>query len=110
MTPTAPPLVVDNRNANYWVFMGFDEDFSGAVKFNAIRIFYHLQVSPAPVTPTFTDVAPDNIYYPFIEALAASGATGGCNQVPLQYCPDRAITRAEMAVFLAKLLGLHFPN
>jgi hypothetical protein len=110
VTPTAPPVVVDNRNANYWVFMGFSGDFSGATYFNAIRVFYHLQISSAPVTPTFTDVAPDNIYYQFIEALAASGATGGCNQVPLQYCPDRPITRAEMSVFLAKLLGLHFPN
>jgi len=70
---------------------------------------YRLQVSPAPATATFTDVPTDNIYFQFIEALAASGITGGCNVSPPQYCPDRPITRAEMAVFLSKALGLNFP-
>jgi len=70
---------------------------------------YRLQVSPAPATATFTDVPTDNPYFQFIEALAASGITGGCNVSPPQYCPDRPITRAEMAVFLAKALGLNFP-
>jgi hypothetical protein len=26
------------------------------------------------------------------------------------YCPDQPVTRGQMAVFLAKALGLHFPN
>ncbi len=80
----------------------------GSVGLTSAIIGYRLQVSPAPVTPTFADVPASSIYYQFIEALAASGVTGGCDAG--LYCPDRAITRAEMAVFLAKALGLHFPN
>jgi hypothetical protein len=81
----------------------------GSITVGSTIVGYHLQVSPAPVSPTFADVAPDNLYYQFIEALAASGVTAGCDGVP-DFCPDRNITRAEMAVFLAKALGLHFPN
>jgi hypothetical protein len=47
-------------------------------------------------------------YFRFIEALAAAGITSGCGAG--NYCPDRNVTRGEMAVFLAKALGLHFPN
>jgi len=108
VTPTAPPLVADNGNSNLWIFLDYS-DFSGAVVVNALRVFYHLQVSPAPVTPTFGDVDPSNIFYQYIEALAAAGITSGCDLVP-NYCPDRPITRAEMAVFMSRALGLHFPN
>ncbi len=41
-----------------------------------------------------------------IEALAASGITAGCSAT--EYCPDAPLTRAQMAVFLAKALGLHW--
>ncbi len=74
----------------------------------AVQITWRRQVSPQPATATFGDVPLDNQYSAFIEALKASDVTGGCQQVPLLYCPDRPITRAEMAVFLAKALGLHW--
>lgn len=45
-----------------------------------------------------------------VEALAASGITAGCNAAPPMYCPDATLTRRQMAVFLAKGLGLHWPN
>ncbi|HEY1249867.1 MAG TPA: choice-of-anchor tandem repeat GloVer-containing protein [Thermoanaerobaculia bacterium] len=38
----------------------------------------------------------------WIEELYAEQITGGCQTGPLLYCPDRAVTRAEMAVFLLK--------
>ncbi len=41
-----------------------------------------------------------------IDALAAAGITAGCKQDPLRYCPDRSVTRAQMATFLARALGL----
>jgi hypothetical protein len=47
-------------------------------------------------------------FFQFIEALAASGITGGCGNG--NYCPDNAVTRGQMAVFLAKALGLQFPD
>ena len=41
-----------------------------------------------------------------IDALAAARITAGCATEPFQYCPDRPVTRAEMATFLARALGL----
>jgi len=63
-------------------------------------------VSPAPATATFTDVPTGHWAYQFVEALAASGITAGCGGG--NYCPDNPITRAEMAVYLASALGLHW--
>ena len=63
-------------------------------------------VSPAPATATFNDVPTNHPFFQFIEALSASGITGGCNSAPPLYCPDSFVTRGQMAVFLAKALGL----
>jgi hypothetical protein len=49
-------------------------------------------------------------FFQFIEALASSGITGGCQASPPLYCPDSPLTRGQMAVFLAKALGLDWPN
>lgn len=71
-------------------------------------IGYQLQLSPAPATATFSDVPTTHPYFRAIEALAAAGITGGCGNG--NYCPNQNVTRGEMAVFLARALGLHFPN
>jgi hypothetical protein len=76
--------------------------------FSAVRIYYHLQVSPAPAVATFGDVPTNHPFFPFIEALKASGITGGCQANPPLYCPDQPLTRGQMAVFLSTALGLHF--
>jgi hypothetical protein len=68
---------------------------------------YRLQVSPPPATATFNDVPTNHPFFQYIEALSASGITGGCGSGI--YCPDAPLTRGQMAVFLAKGLGLHFP-
>ena len=39
-----------------------------------------------------------------IEAITAAGITNGC--ATAQYCPDRAVTRAEMATFIARAFDL----
>ena len=65
-------------------------------------------MTPAPATATFTDVPTDHQFFQFIEALSASGITGGCG--PGIYCPDAPVTRGQMATFLAKALGLHWPG
>ena len=54
----------------------------------------------------FTDVDPDGSHAANIDALAAAGITVGCSRDPLQYCPDRSVTRAQMASFLARALGI----
>ena len=72
------------------------------------RIFWRRQVSPAPGTATFNDVPTSDQGFQFIEALAASGITAGC--AGGNYCPDAPLTRRQMAVFLGKALGLHWPD
>ncbi|WP_457676671.1 S-layer homology domain-containing protein [Thiolapillus sp.] len=69
-------------------------------------LWYKRQVSPAPASATFDDVATDHQFFQYIEALAASGITSGCSAT--SYCPDAPLTRGQMAVFLAKALGLHY--
>ena len=86
----AIPAATDNTNA-----------IAGAV------VGYKLQVSPAPALATFGDVPTSHLFFQFIEALARSGITGGCGGG--NYCPDNPVTRGQMAVFLAKALGLQFP-
>ena len=56
--------------------------------------------TPPPCTGVFSDVPCTNIFAAWIEALAASGITGGCG--PGKYCPGNVVTRQQMAVFLLK--------
>ena len=81
------------------------DNYQGIVRFS---IDYRLQVSPAPGAATFSDVPTNHPFFQFVEALAASGITGGCGTGI--YCPNQPVTRGQMAVFLSKALGLHFPN
>lgn len=100
------PTVVSNSDQTFTVKVctpgGSDTTFT------AVRIFYQLQVSPAPPSPTFLDVPTNNPYFQFVEALAASGITAGCGGG--NFCPDSPVTRGQMATFLAKALGLYWPN
>ena len=59
----------------------------------------------ASVYGIFEDVPTDYWAWDFVERLYNAGITGGCSTVPLQYCPEANVTRAQMAVFLEK--GLH---
>jgi len=69
-------------------------------------VTWHRSISPAPATATFSDVPVGAFGFQHIEALAASGITAGCGGG--NFCPDAPLTRAQMAVFLAKGLGLHW--
>src|SRR5688572_1617125 len=55
-------------------------------------------------THDFTDVpvAGKEFMEPFINAFYHQGVTTGCNQAPLQYCPETNVTRGEMAVFVGR--------
>ena len=98
---------VDNFNAKYFVRVELTAN-DATTSLGAVRIFYRLRVSPAPAVASFTDVPVGHSQFRFVEALAASGITGGCGGG--NYCPDNPVTRGQMAVFLASALGLHFPN
>ena len=54
----------------------------------------------------FTDVGEGHTFADDIDALAASRVTAGCSATPLRFCPDRNVTRAQMATFLARAAGL----
>jgi hypothetical protein len=74
--------------------------FTGAI------VGYRLQVSPDPPQQTFGDVPVGHPQHQFVEALAATGVTAGCGGG--NFCPNAPLTRGQMAVFLAKALGLQF--
>jgi len=80
-----------------------------ASKIYKMGLFYKLQVSPAPASATFADVPTNYWAFRHIEALYASGITAGCGTNPLIFCPENYIRRSEMAVYLAKALGLYYP-
>jgi hypothetical protein len=103
----AVPETVENNRTKYYVVVT-NTSFDGSTSFGAVRIRYQLQVSPAPLVPTFNDVPTSDPAFQFVEALAASGITAGCGGG--NYCPDASLTRRQMAVFLSKALGLHWPD
>jgi hypothetical protein len=103
---SAENLIVDNINLSYIVYAG-NTTLDSTTGLVGMLVGYVLQVSPAPASPTFTDVPTGHPFYQFIEALVASGVTAGCGGG--KYCPDAPLTRGQMAVFLAKALGLQFP-
>jgi len=55
---------------------------------------------PFNVNQTFLDVPPNYFAAAYIEAIFDAGVTAGCDT--LLFCPERAASRAEMAVFLLK--------
>lgn len=73
--------------------------------FGSVEIWWRRVVSPSPSQATFNDVPLGHPIFQFVEALAQSGITVGCGGN--NYCPDASLTRGQMAVFLAKALGLH---
>jgi sulfopyruvate decarboxylase TPP-binding subunit len=54
----------------------------------------------------FADVPASNPFARYIEHLYDHGITGGCATNPLRYCPNSAVTRAQMAVFLVRAFAL----
>ena len=63
---------------------------------------FHLDDAPSA---GFTDVG-GNSHQPDIDALAAAEITIGCSTDPPRFCPTQPVTRAEMATFLSRALGL----
>jgi hypothetical protein len=67
--------------------------------------------TPIPATTDlFADVpvAGKEWMKPWIEQFYNEGITTGCSAGPLKYCPERQVTRAEMAVFV--LRAVHGPD
>ena len=47
-----------------------------------------------------------NTHEASIQNLAVAGVTTGCRTGPPRFCPDRSVTRGQMATFLVRALGL----
>jgi Tol biopolymer transport system component len=67
-----------------------------------VQELYSVEIS------SFTDVSPDDVLLPSIEALVRSGITGGCGINPARFCPNIIVTRAQMAVFMVR--GIDGPS
>lgn len=57
----------------------------------------------------FADVPPSAWFFAYAEALYDAGITTGCGTAPLSYCPDTLVTRAQIAVFILRTLGVTPP-
>lgn len=93
-----------SRHLAYFVYA----ETHAATKIGGVRITWHRQISPPPLSPTFADVPNGAFGYAGIEALAASGITQGCGNG--NFCPNQTMTRAQMAALLARALGLYWGN
>jgi hypothetical protein len=65
-------------------------------------------VPPPGTGSVFSDVPLDHWGVAWIEQLATEGITTGCGEG--KYCPEQAVTRAEMAVFLKRCQGLQLAH
>lgn len=57
-------------------------------------------------TDAFQDVPTSAFYHDAVTRVRNAGITGGCSVSPPLYCPEGAVTRGQMAVFLDRALGL----
>lgn len=95
------------RNVHNAIGIVVDQAPNTEPLFGWVEIWWRRTVSPAPENPSFADVPPTDFGYQYIEALKASGITGGCGDGTV-FCPDATLTRRQMAIFLAKALGLRW--
>ena len=58
----------------------------------------------------FADIDTGSAHAKSIDRLFAAGITTGCSRQPLRYCPNRQLTRAQMAAFIYRGLQQHPPN
>jgi hypothetical protein len=62
---------------------------------------------PAGMGTMFADVGPGHLFVDWIERLATEGITSGCGGG--NYCPDFAVARDQMAVFLVRTFDIPIP-
>jgi len=98
-------ITIDNGQYSYNLVF-YNNIGDGSESLAGARIGYRLQVSPPPDFVTFADVPTSHPFFQFVEALYHSGISSGCGAG--NFCPDAPVTRGQMAVFLAKALGLAY--
>lgn len=99
--------IADNQSCTYQVVVQFGSSINTCTTnnlgFYKLRMQWYRQVPPAPGVASFTDVPVGSQFYSEVQALVGSGVTAGCTAS--QYCPSQAVTRLQMAAFLARALG-----
>jgi hypothetical protein len=75
-----------------------------------LRLRRGMLTTPAPPPPpepsvVFADVPASYWARTWIETLYRTGVTGGCSVTPFDFCPERPVSREQMAVFLVKALA-----
>ncbi len=118
MIPSQPLVIHDsadfdgdgNGTTYYYIYVQTQRGASANdndLRFFGAAVRWTRTLSLPPTTASFDDVPVDYWAFQHIEALAKSGITSGCDAS--NFCPEDPLTRAQMAVFLAKALGLHWP-
>ncbi|HEU4391915.1 MAG TPA: S-layer homology domain-containing protein, partial [Blastocatellia bacterium] len=59
------------------------------------------------LTVYFSDVPPAHQFFTWVNAIARSGITAGCGGA--NFCPDMTVTRAQMAIFIDRSMGIDPP-
>ena len=109
VTP-ASPETISTSNSTGIAPMGTQYhlavDIAQDTSFAGCWAWWTRQITPAPASASFTDVPTSHWAFRYIEAVKASTITTGCTATT--YCPDNNVTRAEMATFLSRALGLNW--
>jgi hypothetical protein len=104
------PLHTVNNNTVYGgggqYTVVINQPVTTGLEFKGVDIWWKRQISPAPGVASFTDVPTGHPFFQVVEALKASGVTSGCSATT--FCPDAPVSRAAMAAFLARALGLYY--
>lgn len=95
-----------NRHYSYQFYAVMPAATEIGVSFRGVLVYWQRQIAPAPATASFGDVPTSHPFFNQIEQLSKSGITAGCGGG--NFCPNAAVTRGQMAVFLSKSLGLHW--
>lgn len=69
------------------------------------KLFGYSMNNQSP-SPGFADITSDHPARTSIEALYNAGVMSKCGDMPLRFCPDDPVTRAEAAAMIVKGLGL----
>jgi hypothetical protein len=109
-----------DTDVDYWIHEGNNVSGTLIARLGRLVLGFVIVAGVAVGLPTTTaadaaDLPPggtfvddnDSLHEGSIEAIAAAGVTLGCNPpVNDRFCPTQAVTRAEMATFLARALNL----
>lgn len=116
-TPGCRRVLIDTPDRQVWnifetYLAAFQDTTTGSgTTFRNMRLYWVRTISPAPASATFDDVSNSAYYFQGVEALASAGITQGCNPPTNNlFCPNANVTRGQMAVFLARALGLNWPG